>query len=187
MHLLYLQLKKRATIAPGEQLFVHHVADALDTGGADVMNLPVDCPKTPGVWRLPAMAVIQAVSSACRQVEFIGPSECFIHIIPPSKRNRTHIFRTILAFLLLMIGSALAITWFHADVNMIEAQRGLYRLITGKDVDNMWLITIPYAIGVFLGVALFYSLLGKKHTVSPLEIKLEDYRQSAEEAMGKTP
>ena len=187
MHLLYLQLKKRATIAPGEQLFVHHVADALDTGGTDVMNLPVDCPKTPGVWRLPAMAVIQAVSSACRQVEFIGPSECFIHIIPPSKRNRTHIFRTILAFLLLMIGSALAITWFHADVNMIEAQRGLYRLITGKDVDNMWLITIPYAIGVFIGVALFYSLLGKKHTVSPLEIKLEDYRQSAEEAMGKTP
>ena len=187
MHLLYLQFKKRVTIAPGEQLYVHHVADALDTEDRQVLNLPVDCPQNPGVWRLPAMAVIQAVSKVCQQVQIVGPSECFIHVIPPSKRNRTHVFRTILAFLLLLVGSALAITWFHADVNMIDAQKGLYRLFTGKEVDNMWLITIPYAIGVFFGVALFYSLLGKKHTVSPLEIKLEDYRASAEEATGKTP
>ena len=152
-----------------------------------MLDLPIPCPSTPGVWKLPALAVVQAVSPRCPQVQLLGPDHCFVHVVPADKRNRTHIIRTILAFLLLLVGSALAIGWFHADVNMIEAQQGLFRMITGKEADNQWLIIIPYAIGVFFGVALFYALLGRKGTVSPLEIKLEDYRKSAEGAAGKTP
>ena len=120
-------------------------------------------------------------------VTVLGPPECFVHIIPDSKRNTTHLLRTIFAFLILMVGSALAITWFHADVNMLDAQQSLYKLITGTQPENAWLITGPYAAGVFFGVALFYALLGKRRTVAPLEIKLEEYRQSAEQASGLTP
>lgn len=185
--MLYVQIKPRATLSPGESLMVRHVADALDAQGTQVMDLPIECPQTPGVWRLPAMAVIQAVSAVCPDITVLGPPECFVHIVPPDKRNRTHILRTIFAFLLLMVGSALAITWFHADVNMQDAQRALYRFVTGQEIDNMWMLTLPYAIGVFFGVALFYALLGKKKTVSPLEIKLEEYRKSAEQASGLTP
>ena len=185
--MLYLQIKARAAIQPGEQLKVHHVADARDTQGKDVMDLPVECPKKAGVWRLPAIAVIKAVEQVCPQVTVMGQGECFVHVIPESKRNRTHPVRTVLAFLLLMIGSALAITWFHADVNMLDAQQSLYQLITGHEAENMWLITLPYSLGVFLGIALFYALLGRKDTVAPLDIKLEEYRQSAEQAKGLTP
>ena len=39
----------------------------------------------------------------------------------------------------------------------------------------------------FFGVALFYALIGRRGTTSPLEIKLEEYRQSAEQATGLTP
>ena len=70
---------------------------------------------------------------------------------------------------------------------MLDAQQGLFRLVTGREVENQWLITVPYAVGIFFGVALFYALLGRKGTVSPLEIKLAEYRQSAEQATGKTP
>ena len=183
----YLQMKARTVIRPGEQLLVRHVADALDSDQAKVMDLPIPCTRNPGVWRLPAMAVVKAVLDVCPDVEVMGPAECFVHIVPDSKRNRTRIVRTALAFLLLMAGSALAITWFHADVNMIDAQQSLYRLITGHDAENTWLITAPYSVGVFFGVSLFYALLGKKRTVAPLEIKLEEYRQSAEQASGLMP
>ena len=185
--MLYLQLKPRAAISPGEKLMVHHVADVLDTEQNDITNLPVDCPSDAGVWRLPAMAVIKAVLPAHPDVTMLGPDSCYVHIVPENKRNRTHLYRAIFAFLLLMIGSALAITWFHADVNMQDAQQGLFRMVTGRETENIWMITIPYAIGVFFGVALFYALLGKKQTTSPLEIKLEEYRKSAEEATGQTP
>ena len=185
--MLYLQLKARATVKPGEQLLVRHIADALDAQDTQVMDLPVECTKNEGVWRLPAMALIKAVIGVCPDVNVLGPAECFVHIVPENKRTRTHILRTILAFLILMVGSALAITWFHADVNMMDAQQSLYRLITGRQAENTWLITGPYAGGVFIGVALYYALLGRRRTVAPLEIKLEEYRQSAEQASGLTP
>lgn len=185
--MLYLQLKARATVKPGEQLLLRHIADALDETGADVMNLPVECVKKEGVWRLPAVAAVKAVMGVCPEVTVLGPAECFVHIVPEEKRNRTRPLRTALAFLILMTGSALAITWFHADVNMLDAQQSLFRLITGHQAENPWLITAPYAVGVFFGVALFYALLGRKRTVAPLDIKLEEYRQSAEQATGLTP
>ena len=185
--MLYLQCKARAAIKPGEQLLVRHVADALDSQGAKVMDLPVECPGREGVWRLPAMAVVKAVVGVCPEVTVLGSAECFVHVIPDSKRNRTHILRTAFAFLVLMVGSALAITWFHADVNMMDAQQSLYRLITGHQAENAWLITVPYSIGVFFGVSMFYALLGRRRTVAPLEIKLEEYRQSAERVSGLTP
>ncbi len=185
--LLYLQLKARAAVKPGEQLLVRHVADALDAQGAKVMDLPVPCTKNEGVWRLPAMALVKAVLPVCPDMTVLGPAECFVHIVPENKRNRTRVLRTALAFLILTAGSALAITWFHADVNMMDAQQSLYRLITGRQAENAWLITGPYAAGIFLGVSLYYALLGRRRTVSPLEIKLEEYRQSAEQASGLTP
>jgi stage V sporulation protein AA len=187
MRLLYLQLKARAVIKPGEQLLVRHIADALDARDAQVMDLPVACTKNEGVWRLPAMALVKAVIGVCPDLTVLGPAECFVHVVPESKRSRTHALRTALAFLILTVGSALAITWFHADVNMMDAQQSLYRLITGRQAENAWLITAPYAAGVFMGVSLYYALLGRKRTVAPLEIKLEEYRQSAEQVSGLTP
>lgn len=185
--MVYLQLKARALCAPGERLLVRHVADAIGPDSEKLMNLPVPCADAPGVWKLPAAAVVQAVLPQYPEVSMLGPSECFVHIVPQRQRNRTRPLRAIAAFVLLLVGSALAITWFHADVNMLDAQQGLFRLITGREVENQWLITIPYAAGIFFGVALFYALLGRKGTVSPLEIKLAEYRQSAEQATGKTP
>jgi len=184
---LYLQIKGRACIKPGEQLLLRHVADALDTDSAQVLDLPVECPKNAGVWRLPAMAVVKAVTPSCPEITLLGEQECFVHVVPENKRRYTHALRTALAFLLLMVGSAMAITWFHADVNMPDAQQALYRMVTGHDAPDKLMITIPYAAGIFFGVSLFYALLGKKRTVAPLDIKLEEYRKSAEQATGLTP
>ncbi len=185
--MVYLQLKARTVIRPGEQLLLRHIADALDSEGEKLMDLPVECVKKEGVWRLPAVAAVKAVIGIKPDVMVLGASECFVHIVPESKQNRTRPFRTALAFVTLMVGSALAITWFHADVNMMDAQQALFRLITGHQAENPWLITAPYSAGVFLGVAMFYALLGKKRSVAPLEIKLEEYRQSAEQVSGLIP
>lgn len=185
--MLYLQLKERVVIEPGQALRVGDVADAMDGGAAAALETPIDFCRAKGVWRLPAITVVRAVLPQYPDVRVLGADTCYVHVVPKARRNRTQPLRTAVAFLLLMIGSALAITWFHADVNMLDAQQSLFRLFTGHRAENTWLITIPYAAGVFLGVSLFYALLGRKETVSPLEIKLSEYRQSAEEAAGKTP
>lgn len=185
--MLYVQLKPRAVLHPGQRVLVRHVADVMGDDPGRYMDLPVECPVDPGIWRLPALAVIKTLKDTQSNISVIGPSECFVHIIPEKKRNRTHVFRTAAAFLLLMLGSAFAITWFHADVNMVQAQDALFRMITGRAPENRLLIAIPYAVGIFFGVALFYCLLGRKGAVSPLDIKLGEYRRSAEQEAGRIP
>ena len=85
--MLYLQLKARAIASPGEQLLVRHVADALDSEGAKVMDLPVECVTKEGVWRLPAMALVKSVMAADPDVRVLGPSECFVHIVPQNNHE----------------------------------------------------------------------------------------------------
>lgn len=188
--MIYLQLKSRVILEPGKQLLIRHIADVFcdDQKNANLLlDRPVTCPSNPGIWKIPAIHVAQCLSDTSQTVVPMGPSECYVHYIPSNKRNKTHALRSVFAFILLLIGSMLAISWFHADVNMSEAQRNLFHLITGKEPVNQLSLSIPYAIGVFFGIALFYALLGKKGTISPLDIKLSEYHTSSEKAAGNTP
>lgn len=188
--MIYLQLKSRVIMNPGEQLCVRHVADVISpdkTLTKRMLDVPVPCPSSPGIWKISQIHVAQSLSEYKDTIVPMGPNECFVHYIPANKRNKTHILRSVLAFILLLIGSMLAISWFHADVNMTEAQKTLFRLITGKEVNNPLYLSVPYAVGVFFGVSLFYALLGKKGTISPLEIKLNEYHTTSEKAAGKVP
>lgn len=188
--MIYLQMKNRVILDPGQQLYVHHVADVFSTDkqlSKQLMDMPVDCPANPGIWKIPQIHVTQCLSAASDSIIPLGPSECYVHFIPKNKQNHTHTIRSVFAFVLLLLGSMLAITWFHADVNMKEAQNTMFYLITGREAENQLLLSIPYAVGVFFGISLFYALLGKKGTISPLDIKLNDYHTTSEKAAGKTP
>ena len=92
--------------------------------------------------------------------------------------------RTAAALLILLLGSALGLTWFHADVNMPQAQADVYAAITGAPPDDVRLITIPYCIGVALGVCVFYAIPFPNQT-TPLEVKLTEYQEDMEKAEGK--
>ena len=88
------------------------------------------------------------------------------------------------ALLILLLGSALGLTWFHADVNMPQAQADVYAAITGAPPDDVRLITIPYCVGVALGVCVFYAI-PFPHQTTPLEVKLTEYQEDMEKAEGK--
>lgn len=188
--MIYLQLKNRVIMNPGEQLLIRHVADVLcpdNSLSKQLLATPVPCPPNPGIWKISQIHVLQCLSDIGYDVVPMGSDACYVHYVPESKQNRTHRLRSVLAFILLLTGSMLAISWFHADVNMSEAQNTLFRMVTGKEVENPLLITVPYAVGVFFGVSLFYALLGKKGTISPLDIKLHEYHTTSEKSAGKVP
>lgn len=186
--MIYLQLKSRVILSPQEELKVRHIADVQCDDKAlerTMLNTSIPFTQSPGIWKLPAIGVIHSLTAFGQDIVPLGEQECYIHIIPNEKQNRVNIPRSVFAFLLLFFGSLLAITWFHADVNMQQAQQTFYRMITGKQIENPLFLAVPYAIGVFFGVALFYTLLGKKGTISPLDIKLHEYHTSSEKAAGK--
>ena len=58
------------------------------------------------------------------------------------------------------------------------------RILTGQDPEDARWITIPYCVGVALGVAVFYALPSAR-AITPMEVKLSAYRADMEKAEGR--
>ena len=182
--MIYVQLQNRAKVSMGQTLHLGAAARLIAPKGADALPLP--CPDQPGVWKLEAIAVTQAIQKAYpnEAITLLGADICYVHRVRASPRDPTRPLRTAAAFLILCLGGALGLCWFHADVNMPKAQFALYEAITGLEPRDPRLITIPYVAGVALGVAVFYALPSRKAT-TPLEVKLTEYQEDMEKTDGR--
>lgn len=184
--MLYVQMKERLYVQPGETLRVMDVADVLGDQAEQAKKLHMDVDLSEGIWRIPATALVQALLPLGQEVSVLGADEIFIHV-SRKKRDASHPIRAALAFCILFFGSALAIAWFHADVGMEDAQQQFVRMLTGRETEHPLMMAAPYALGVALGVGGYYALLPGKKTVSPLDIKLGEYRSKEEKTAGRIP
>lgn len=182
--MIYVQLQNRAKVKMGQRLHLRAVARLIAPQGAEDIVLP--CPEEQGVWKLEAIHVTQAVQRAYPQeaITLLGADVCYVHRVKAPHRDLTRPLRTAAAFLILCLGGALGLAWFHADVDMPRAQFAVYEALTGEEPADSRLITIPYAVGVALGVAVFYALPSRKAT-TPLEVKLTEYQEDMEKTEGR--
>ena len=120
--MIYVQLRARVKLAQGETL---HVADAANVLGSEKAgHCSLFCPTAPGVYTLDAIAVAKALKKVFPQedISLIGADVCYVHRIKARGKDFLRPVRTAAALLILLLGSALGLTWFHADVNMPQAQ-----------------------------------------------------------------
>jgi len=183
--MIYVQLNNRAKIEMGQKLRLGDVAALI--GSQDAGDLPLPCPAEQGIWKLTALHVAQALQVAYPQetISCLGADICYIHRVKALRRDPTRPLRTAAAFLILCLGGALGLAWFHADVDMPRAQFNVYEALTGQEPSDPRLITIPYALGVALGVAVFYALPSRKAT-TPLEVKLTEYQEDMEKTEARS-
>ncbi len=182
--MIYCQLAPRLTLDIGQKLFLKDIAQVI--GPAEAEKLPLPCPDEEGTWQLDALLVTRTLQKAYprENIAMMGADSCCIHRVKPQKRDPTRLLRTVCALLVLVLGSALGLAWFHSDVDMPKAMEDVYALVTGQEISDPRLITIPYVIGVALGAGVYYALLSRR-TVTPLDVKLSDYRQDMERAEAK--
>jgi stage V sporulation protein AA len=113
------------------------------------------------------------------QIEQYGEPHVLVEIDEPGRRP--HLIAIVFVWLLLFIGSGLAIMNFHADVSMLEVHRRIYELITGQREDFPLMLQIPYSFGIGLGMVLFFNHLFKKkfnEEPSPLDVEMFMYQES---------
>ena len=182
--MIYCQLRTRAKIAMGQTLRLGGVSSLMAPRGAEDIELP--CPNREGVWKLEAIAVAKALEGRYpgESITLLGPEVCYVHRIVSPHRDPWRWLRTTSAFAILLMGSALGLAWFHSDVDMPAAQLAVYETITGEAPEDSRAITVPYCIGVALGVAVFYALPSRSAT-TPLEVKLTEYQEDMEKTEGK--
>ena len=76
--------------------------------------------------------------------------------------------------LILLTGSSTAIMSFHTDGQIPKVFENYYRIFFGTEANNPLLITIPYSIGLAVGILAFFNhFMSKKMTDDPTPIEVE--------------
>ncbi|AKL94961.1 stage V sporulation protein AA [Clostridium aceticum] len=104
--------------------------------------------------------------------------------IEVENRDRTKLIKVICICFLLFVGSATAIINFHSDVDMPQTQKTIYRIITGRETDQLLLLQIPYSLGIGAGMSIFFNHIFKKrinNEPSPLEVEVHLYQENMDQ------
>ncbi len=130
------------------------------------------------------MKVIEIIQQKAShvQINLLGSGQTLVEIIYEKKKGHPIFFG--LVWLLLFIGAALAIIYFHEDVSMQQVHQRLYYMITGEFNAQPLLFQIPYSLVLGLGMVLFFNHVFQKRIneePSPLEVEMFQYQQSLDQ------
>ncbi|QDP40519.1 stage V sporulation protein AA [Radiobacillus deserti] len=188
MDIVYIRMKKKLEVTPNKQLQMKDIAfiSASSNLKRRVENtfLDVTIHKQDPVKVLDGFSIIEKLNQRYpeQDLQLIGPSQTILYL---KKRTKApSIVLVSLIWLLLFVGSAMAIMNFHYDVSMQEVQQKLHFLLTGKEVHHPLWLQIPYSIGLGVGMILFFNHLFKKRfneEPSPLEVEMFKYQQDLDQ------
>jgi stage V sporulation protein AA len=183
---LYLRLKKRIYMKPGQRVSLGQAArllaedDSLENRlkelilyehkKADGNRVVIDV--------LQIVKIIRQLEPDLT-VEAYGDPQVLVMIAEKPVKPRIPVL--ILAWLLLFFGAGLAIMNFHTDVSMKEVHIRIVELITGKRTDHPLWFQIPYSLGIGLGMVLFFNHIFRKRfneEPNPLEVELYMYQEN---------
>ncbi|TCS93462.1 stage V sporulation protein AA [Hazenella coriacea] len=186
--ILYLRLKKKIQAKPGEQIQVKDVCQMSGQGSLDeILQLPVleiNPKNSESFIVIDALDVIQTINLSYPELDLRNMGEGHAIIEIQSQERNPNWFYVSLVWLLLFIGSGLAIMNFHMDVSMNEVHQRLTYLLTGEQIQQPLWLQIPYSIGIGLGMILFFNHLFKKRfneEPSPMELEMFTYQETIDQ------
>jgi len=182
---LYVRLKKQVVIRRGEPILLAQVAQILTEPELEsrlarlVLHRPTeqDCNLILVDMMMVARTVRREVPGI--QIEYFGDPHTLVEVAGRVKKPLP--LFVLLVWLLLFVGSGLAIMNFHTDVSMPEVHRRIVELLTGKRLEHPYLLQIPYSVGLGLGMVLFFNHLFRRkfnEEPSPLEVEMYLYQQN---------
>ena len=98
------------------------------------------------------------------------------------------LIKIIFVCLVLFMGSATAIMSFHSDAQIPNVFKNYYQIFFGREIEitNPKIITIPYSIGLSLGIIIFFNHIGGKKITSdptPIEVEMSLYDQDMHDTL----
>ena len=185
---IYIQMKHRLTIKKGAIVRLSDMAQVIVPEEMSNLQELVVLSNTSEVEKkfivLDVMNVINKIKSRYpdAEIQVIGPSETIFEIV--KKRKTAPSFLFVLVWLLLFVGSGMAIMNFHEETSMQTMHQKIYRMMTGNMNSTPFIVQIPYSLGLGLGMILFFNHLFKKRInqePSPLEIEMFNYQQDLDQ------
>ena len=193
---IYIKPKKKVTLSNRTAVLIGDVADvvatkevtskvkkmqliAIDDGAGRKQNHLVSITDM-------IAAIQKSYSNAT--VNNVGEMDTWVQYMPKKSRDIVWLkwLKIAAVVLVLFVGSSTAIMSFHTDGQIPKVFEKYYSIFFGEEKTNPPLITIPYAIGLGLGIVVFYNhFMGKKLTgdPTPIEVEMEQYDMEVTDTM----
>ena len=127
------------------------------------------------------ISIIQIIKSILKEVPSasisnVGDENVVLQFLPQDYRENKlwRLCKVGVVALTLFVGSMITIMAYHEDVNLPKVFSAIQEMFTGIETDRPNWISIPYSIGIGVGIIVFYNQIGvRKLTDDPTPIQVE--------------
>lgn len=191
--IVYILLSKKQSISTNQKIYIKDIAKVNSKDPKlkkSIENLNIYKSKKEENWDfINTYDITEKIEKKYKDVDInlLGPPEVLLEIKSPEKsRPIIQFFKILSICIILFLGSGIAIVNFHEDVNMEKSIEKIYYTVTGEKKSKPKIITIPYSIGIGIGVITFFSRIISKSErrnkePGPMEIELFLYNKDMEE------
>ena len=126
------------------------------------------------------LAVIEKIHQIYPDLEIqnVGENDFIIGLRPPQSSKYVDILKIGLVCSISFFGSVFAMMTFNEDVSTLDSFRKVYIWVMGTAPTGPTILEISYALGVGVGILVFFNHFGKKRFTkepSPVEVEMSGY------------
>ena len=117
------------------------------------------------------------------EIQNMGEIDFLIEYIPKIQPKWIGILKAVFICILIFFGSTFTIMTFNNDVGVADVFSKFYEQVMGKKSDGFTPLEVCYAVGLALGILVFFNHIGKKkvtHDPTPLQVQMRKYEQDVD-------
>lgn len=191
---IYIKPMEKAQIVKKRDVLLRDVAEVFVGGQTKgeaeklvVFRVPGERKKT---YLISVMDLIRALNQKYPDatVSNVGEMDILLEYLP-EKEKQTKLWTIVkVAFvsLVLFVGAATTIMCFHTDTQLPLIFQNIYYIFFGENKDMPMLLSIPYSIGLGLGIIVFFNHFSKVSLTkdpTPIEIEMTTYEKETNASM----
>ncbi len=138
------------------------------------------------------LKLIEMIEKECPEVrvENIGENATLIEFISVKKYKGVMQWMKLLFVAgITFFGTAFTIAAFHNDININKLFSRVYEIVMGYPSDGYTILEVFYAIGVAIGIILFFNHIGGRRITkdpTPIEVEMKVYEADVNKALIET-
>lgn len=116
-------------------------------------------------------------------IQNIGEKDFVLEYEPVQEAKWLQYFKVGVLCVFIFFGSAFTIMTFNNDVGVGEVFMDFYQQVMGKPSNGFTSLEISYAIGLSLGILVFFNHVGKKkitHDPTPIQVEMRTYEKDVD-------
>lgn len=121
------------------------------------------------------------------QIINLGETDFIIHYDPPKAKHKLfEYFKVLFVSFMVFFGAAFTIMTFNEDANVKEVFYIIYKLIMGNEKDGGSILEISYAVGLPLGIILFFNHFSKiklGNDPTPMQVQMRLYEEDLDKTL----